>query len=325
MGRLPTFFESLTALAFLAFQESGVQVAVIETGLGGRLDSTNVVEPLVSGITRIDMDHQEFLGDTLVEIAGEKAGIIKPGRPVVFGAQSPEALGVLRSRAEELGCAVWDAPARVEISGRRVGLEGQTVELSTVDQDMGRVRIPLSGACQVENLATAVSLVEAACSELSLELGPDHFKQGLARMSWEGRGQVLSDDPPVLLDVAHNPGGARALRDTIVELFGGRAKGVWVWTSLADKDPEAFLRILRPHISELLCVELESPRALSGDRLLQIAQGLGCPARCSSLEEARTLLPALAGQADFGCIAGSVYLAGTWLSATRADPGERFH
>jgi dihydrofolate synthase/folylpolyglutamate synthase len=323
LARLPTFFETLTALAFLSFREAGVQIAVLETGLGGRLDSTNVVEPLVSGITRIDMDHQAFLGDTLEKIAGEKAGIIKPGRPVVIGAQQDAAHAVITARAREMEAGIRDAVEQVDLSGRRIDLHGQRFDLSTPEMDYGRIRIPLLGSCQVENLATAVSLVEAVCAELQLEVDPERVKAGLAATHWPARGQVLSEHPPILLDVAHNPGGARALRQALREVMGKKAKGVWVWTSLADKDPATFLSILKPMMSQVLCVELHSPRALPGDQLRQLAEDQGIPARVCSLNEAKALLPELAAEADFGCVAGSVYLAGEWLSDGPQDPGER--
>lgn len=322
LERMPTFFETLTALAFLVFRDAGVQIAVIETGLGGRLDSTNVVEPLVAGITRIDMDHQAFLGDTLTAIAGEKAGILKPGRPAVIGAQSPEALEVLCAKARELGCPLWEAFSRVGLSGRKRSADGQEFLISTPDRDLGRVRIPLLGAYQMENVAVAVSLVEAALHEMNIEVDSAVIRNGLSKTVWAGRGQMLSLEPPVLLDVAHNPGGASALGELIREQFGRKARGVWVWTSLADKDPEAFLKILRPHISELLCVELKSPRAMSAEALVRLARSLGCAAEAVSLETARSMLPVRAAEADFGCVAGSVYLAGEWLSAERTDPGE---
>lgn len=323
LDRLPTFFETLTALAFLAFREAGVQVAVLETGLGGRLDSTNIVEPLVSGITRIDMDHQAFLGDTLEKIAGEKAGIIKPDRPLVIGPQPAAAREVLLEKARELNAPVREAAEQVELSGRKVGLEGQQMRLSTPNQEYGRVRIPLSGTFQVENLATAVCLVETVCAELHLDPDPACMKDGLAATSWSARGQVLSKNPPILLDVAHNPGGAQALLESIQEIFGRDARGVWVWTSLAEKEPDLFLKRLSPAMAELLCVELSTPRALSADRLLAAAAEAGIPARVCSLAEAKQLLPGKAAEADFGCVAGSVYLAGEWLAAESPDPGER--
>ena len=323
LERPPTFFETLTALAFLCFRESGVQIAVLETGLGGRLDSTNVVQPLVTGITRIDLDHQEFLGDTLPLIAGEKAGILKPGRPAVFGAQQADALGVLQARAEEVSAPVWDASQRVSLSGRKVDLDGQQVVVSTPDVEVGKVRLPLLGGYQMENLATAVTLMEAIADALHLDLSPDLFKNGLAKTQWTARGQVLSQEPPVLLDVAHNPGGASALVAMLQEVFGRKAKGVWVWSALADKDPAGFLKVIQPHVAELFCVPLDNPRGISVEELCAVAESLGIPAEAMDVEEAKELLPQKAASADFGCIAGSVYLAGAWLADTSLDPGER--
>ena len=323
LERLPTFFETLTAMAFWAFRDAGVQIAVIETGLGGRLDSTNVIEPLVTGITRIDMDHQKFLGDTLSQIAGEKSGILKAGRPAVIGAQFPEALEVLLSRAKELECPVWNALDRIGISGRTTSLQGQKVTISTPDLDVGRVTLPLFGAYQMENVATAVSVVEAVFHALHADLSAAVIKKGLAKTVWPGRGQLLSTTPPVLLDVAHNPGGARALREMIQDLFGKKAKGVLIWSSLADKDPDAFLKILAPCVAEILCVEVQTPRALSVSSLIASAEKVGVPVASCSLDEARDIVTQRAAAQDFGCVAGSVYLAGEWLACQTPDPGER--
>jgi len=322
LTRLPTFFETLTAVAFLAFREAGVQIAVLETGLGGRLDSTNVVEPLVTGITRIDLDHQEFLGETLPEIAFEKAGILKQGRPAVFGAQQEEALEVLTARAAELGVTVWNSPDLVDVSGRKSSLEGQSVRVSSQNQDYGKIQLPFLGVYQLENVATAISMCEATFEELGVELDSDILKSGIENTNWQGRGQVLSTDPPILLDVAHNPGGAQGLRSILQELFGRKAKGILVWSCLSDKDPEAFLHILKPHISELICVELDLPRAIKGEELLRLAENAGLSARLLSISDAKTVLPDLVAASAFGCVAGSIYLAGEWLSSEVPDPGE---
>ncbi|MEX2607574.1 MAG: folylpolyglutamate synthase/dihydrofolate synthase family protein [Kiritimatiellia bacterium] len=322
LSRLPTFFETLTAMAFLAFAQAGVQVAVLETGLGGRLDCTNVVEPLLSVITRVDMDHQHFLGDTLSKIASEKAGIIKPGRPVIVGAQEAEADKVLCERAQACGSRLIRAEEAIGVSGRRQDLTGQRFTLASPSREYGRIRFPLLGRFQLENVCTAVAALELFEELLSLPGEGEGIRTAVQEVNWPGRGQVLSTNPPILLDVAHNPGGAKALNDLLLELFGRKARGVLVWGGLADKDLKGFIRLVRPRFSRCVCVALNSPRAASVDRLLDIAEGEGLKAEAGTLSGLRSTGSDWVGDADFGCVAGSVYLAGEWLSDGQPDVGE---
>lgn len=323
LSRYPTFFETLTAMSFLAFAEAGVQVAVLETGMGGRLDCTNVVEPLLSVITRVDFDHMGFLGNTLEQIAGEKAGIIKSGRPLVIGSQQQGVDPVLTERAEELGCLWRRAEERVTISGRKQGVEGQRITLSGDRAEYGRIRFPLLGKFQLENLCTAVSALEWVEDLLGLEADVKRMKQGLEQVQWTGRCQVLSVDPPLLLDVAHNPGGAEALRNSLQELFGKRAQGVLFWAGLADKNPAGFLKTLRPMISSCVCMELMSDRTLTSESLRSLAEKEGLSCQILTVNEAKQQAYSLIREADFGCVAGSVYLAGEWGGKGTVDMGER--
>jgi dihydrofolate synthase/folylpolyglutamate synthase len=322
LSRLPTFFETLSAMAFLGFKESGVQVAVLETGMGGRLDCTNVVEPLLSVVTRVDFDHQAFLGNTLAAIAGEKAGIIKPGRPVVIGSQDPEAEKVLCDKAIASGSVYRKAEDAVTLSGRKQDLKGQILTLSGTSADYGRMCLPLLGKFQLENLCTAVAALEVLEELLNLNAEPAWMKKAIESVEWAGRGQVLSVEPPVLLDVAHNVGGAKALRELLDELFGKKSKGVLFWAGLADKNPEEFIRILQPRFSACVCLDLQSPRAMSAEALALLAEKNGLSATCASMEEARRESLSFPDEFDFACVAGSVYLAGEWLSQERPDQGE---
>ena len=322
LSRYPTFFETLTAMSFLAFAEAGVQVVVLETGMGGRLDCTNVVEPLLSVITRVDFDHQAFLGSTLTAIAGEKAGIIKPGRPVVIGSQNLEAENVLCDKAVACNSIFRKAEESITLSGRKQDLTGQKLTLSGATADYGRINFPLLGKCQLENLCTAVAALEVLEELLNLETDPAWMKKAIEGVEWVGRGQVLSVEPPVLLDVAHNVGGAKALLDLLEELFGKKAKGLLFWASLADKTPEEFIRILQPRFSACVCLDLKSPRALPAEKLAALAQKQGLSAHCLSIPDAKNDCVRLAGDFDFACVAGSVYLAGEWLSTETPDQGE---
>ena len=322
LSRPPTFFETLTAVGFLAFAESGVQVAVLETGLGGRLDCTNVVTPLVSVITRVDMDHARFLGNTLEAVAGEKAGIIKPGRPAVLGAQALEAEAVLRERADRAGAPLRLAPLEVTVANRRQTLAGQSFALSTPDADYGRVRIPLLGGFQVENAMTALTALECVADELRMRVEPPVLKRAWADVSWRARGEVLCTDPPVLLDVAHNPGGAASLAALLQEVMGRKAKGTFVLASLRDKDLSAILRELAPHMERVFCVAVASERSRTAEEVAAAVAGAGVPAETMTVDEARRRVNAGEVSGGFTCVTGSVYLAGEWAANRRPQTGD---
>jgi dihydrofolate synthase/folylpolyglutamate synthase len=322
LSRLPTFFETLTVAAFLAFAEKGVQVAVIETGLGGRLDCTNVLQPLVSVITRVDMDHEGILGSTLEKIAFEKAGIIKPGRPVVVGAQALPAETVLRRRAEEVEAPLRLAALEITVSGQKPSLQGQQFHLATTEADYGTVKVPLLGRFQTENVATALCAMEALTAELGIPLPPAKLKAAWAEVVWPARGEVLSEQPPVLLDVAHNPGGAKALKGLLMELFGRSARGTFVFASLRDKDTREVVRILSPLMHRVYCVTVTSDRAHRAEDLAEWVRDCGTPAEAVSLAEARQRVADGGDAGDFTCITGSVYLAGEWRASGPLHPGD---
>lgn len=322
LSRPPTFFEILTAAAFHAFAEEEIQIAVLETGMGGRLDATNVVTPLVSVITRIDMDHMEYLGATLTAIAGEKAGILKPGRPAVTAPQMEEAEAVLRERAEALGVPRLQSGEHVRISQRTCSLSGQRLHLETPEGDYGKIHLPLLGRFQLDALATALTAYEQVCDVLGIPVDPDTVKLAVAAVEWPARVQVLREEPPVILDVSHNPGGAAALAETLREVFGKKARGRFVAGMMRDKDATGFLRALRPLIAELWCTSIDQPRALSPEEFCGIAACMGIPARVVALAEAKARIAEKA-PGEFTCIAGSVYLAGAWLEDAAVDPGEQ--
>lgn len=322
LPQLPTFFEVLTAAAFWCFRAAGVQIAVLETGMGGRLDATNVVVPLVSVITRIDMDHMAYLGDTLAKIAFEKAGILKAGRPAVFLPQAEEAMAVLQSRAEALGCPWRCSGEVVSLSRTRGSLEGQTVLLETYTESYGTLRLPLLGDFQLQALAGAVTAMEEVAAALGQTLPREAVREGVAAVRWPARMQVLSQDPLTVLDVAHNPAGAAALARTLRSLLGPKARGCFVIAQMQDKEVDGFLQALAPLMARALCVPLATPRAMAAETLAAKAGALGIGAEVCTFEAARRLVQEDFGS-DFVCIAGSVYLAGAWLGEN-PDPGEGF-
>ncbi|HEX5431983.1 MAG TPA: folylpolyglutamate synthase/dihydrofolate synthase family protein, partial [Bryobacteraceae bacterium] len=238
----PTYFETITAMAFWLFREMGVETAVLETGLGGRLDATNVVKPALTVITPIDFDHEAYLGHTLEAIAGEKAGILKPGVPAVFARQRPEAAAVLESRAAELDVRVIRAEEAV-IRDLELDARGSKFRI----EGLGEVRCPLAGEHQVEN-ATAAALALQA-----LGIPPE----GIAMARWPGRLEHVAPNPDILLDGAHNPAGARALAAYLKRFYADRR--IWlIYGAMRDKAVEEVAGILFPLAQELIFTAVDS-------------------------------------------------------------------
>lgn len=310
-----TFFEIGTAVAFEHFRRAGVQAAVIETGLGGRWDATNVVDPLVSAICEVDLDHCEYLGRTVAEVAAEKAGILKPGRPVVCGATAPEAVAVIRAAASAVGAPVIDAASAVSVRRASAGLEGQRLSISTAQADLPPVCLPLLGRHQAANAAVAVAVLEAFGRAAGAEIGAKAFVRGLESVRWPARLQVLERDPPVLLDGAHNPHGARALAAALDELRERRPIGL-VAGVLADKDAGGFFRALAPGVGRCWTVPVRSERASAPEALCAAARAAGIEAIATASVDAGVGAAREWARQDGGgwvCIAGSLYLAGEVL------------
>jgi dihydrofolate synthase/folylpolyglutamate synthase len=212
-----TTFEVMTVMAFLHFRRAGCNIAVVEVGLGGRLDATNVLMPKVCAITNISLDHTEVLGDTLVKIAEEKAGIIKPGVPVVVSAQQPEALAAIARIAQANNAPLVNAGRDVTVELVKRDIEGQDIRITTPRQTY-EVRLPLLGDFQRENAATAVAICETLTG-LGAQIKPEAFARGLARVKWPARVEIIARAPLVIVDGAHNPYSVRRLRDTLQSDF----------------------------------------------------------------------------------------------------------
>ena len=312
-GREATFFEFTTALAFEYFRKKQVQVAVVETGLGGRLDSTNVITPLISVITRIGLEHTAYLGTTLEAIASEKAGIIKPGRPVVCGATPEAALGVIRKKAAEMKSPWFYAEDSIAVRRVAQDLNGQKVSISGGDVNYGPVVLKLLGKHQLENCATAMATLEALATCSPLVLPPEIIKAGLAEAVWPGRLQVLSLEPPVILDGAHNPDGAQTLAVALKELFK-KKKIALIWGMCDDKDALGFVKAMGRVVKRCWTVPIDTERSLPESQRLQIAKTEGWEVIASTLvaamKDAREWALANDGAV---CIAGSLFLAGEVL------------
>jgi len=312
-GRRGTFFELTTVAAMKWFRDRQVQMAVMETGLGGRLDSTNVVDPALSVITEIGLEHTAYLGRTLEEIAREKAGIVKPGRPVVVSRQRPGARRVLEERARETGSPLLAAEELVSV--RRVSQDwtGQVLEIETRGEAWPRFRLPLLGDFQIENCAAAVCALEWLREVAGFPLPREAVVGGLERVRWPGRCQVVSRDPVTIVDVAHNPDGAEALARFLKPLRK-ESPVVLVCGMLSDKDAEAFFRWMKPVVDACVLVPLDSERNMPMERLSAAAKGAGVPAVEGELPDAlRRATKWARDRRGIVVTAGSLFLASTVL------------
>jgi dihydrofolate synthase / folylpolyglutamate synthase len=307
-----SYFETVTAMAFMIFAEAQTTMVALETGLGGRLDATNVVRPELSVITPIDFDHEAYLGRSLEAIAGEKAGILKPGVPAVFSRQRPEAQAVLERRAAELGIPVSHAAAwsvcDVELSAR-----GSTFTLaaSAPGRPRLRLRCPLAGEHQVENAVTAaMTLVQLGVPQTAIE-------QGIARTQWPGRLEHISEDPEILIDGAHNPAGARALAAYLDRFYRGRRVRM-IYGAMRDKAVEEVCGILFPRAQQVIATAPDQPRALHPQAIRDLAEHPDLRV-AATLGEALELVRDATPQ-DAIVITGSLYLVGEARTLLKARP-----
>jgi len=293
----PTYFETVTAMAFWLFREKRVDTAVVEVGLGGRLDSTNVVQPALTVITPIDFDHESFLGNTLEAIAGEKAGILKPGVPAVFFGQRPEAAAVLDACAAELGCPVIRA-AECEIRDLHVDARGSRFRLGASDET---IVCPLAGEHQVDNAVTAALALRALGVSAS----------GVAEARWPGRLEHVAPNPDILLDGAHNPAGARALARYLERFYAHRR--IWmIFGAMRDKALDEVAETLFPLAHQLICTASQGTRALRPEALQELAsQFTDGPVRAEpTVEAALNWTLERAAAEDVIVITGSLFLIG---------------
>jgi dihydrofolate synthase/folylpolyglutamate synthase len=240
----PTFFELTTAMAFLHFQRESAECSVIEVGLGGRFDATNVIAPRVAVVTNVSLEHQEYLGRSLREIGLEKAGIIKAGIPVVTAARG-EALAVIRDTAAARGAPLIPVRDTYDWTIGKSGFAGQIFDLLGPTRRYEALQIPLAGRHQVENAVTAVAAAEALEAE-GFSLGEDAIRRGLAQARWPGRLQFVEELPRIILDGAHNPAGTEALAEFLKEHRPALNRLFLVFGVLKDKDWEAMLALLGP-------------------------------------------------------------------------------
>ena len=273
-----TYFEILTVLAFAVFADEPVDVMVLEVGIGGAWDATTVADAAVSVVTPVDLDHTDILGDTVTEIAREKAGIIKPEGFLVSSAQQPEAAQVLLDRARELGVPFRFEGVEFSVTARSTAVGGQVITVQGLAAEYPELMLPLFGAHQAQNAAVAIAAVEALLGGREKPLNPELVSQGLGAVTSPGRLELARTAPPVILDAAHNPHGLLASAVAVREAFTFSKLNLVVGV-LREKDVEAMFRVLADEYHEvdleLWCTASHSPRAVAPDELAEIAVDMG--------------------------------------------------
>ena len=262
-----SYFEALTAMAFVAFAEYPVDIGVIEAGMGGQWDATNVLTSEVSVMTPIGFDHMEYLGNTLEEIATTKAGIFKPESNVVLSAQTPEVAKVLLAKAAKVSANVFREGVEFSVKNRSLAVGGQVISLHGMFADIDEIYLPLYGIHQANNAAVALAAVEAFTQ---VKLDEDLIRSGFSKVKSPGRCEIVYTDPLVIIDAAHNPHGVAAITQTINSEFDLELV-IAVVAVLADKDADGILAGLVNSVDYLVITQSNSPRALSADQLSKVA------------------------------------------------------
>jgi len=325
----PSFFEMLTAMAFEYFASAGVELAVLEVGLGGRLDATNIIDPLISVITDIDFDHQNFLGNTLPEIAHEKAGILRPKGTVVLLPQHPmvnETLGKgIMERDAHAVSAVKHMPSLTpgadDISADAIGNE---FALTVMEKEI-RVNFPLAGRHQLRNLALAITTAEEL-NRFGFQISASDVEQGIRSTRWPARFQVIPAEdghPEVVLDVAHNPAGAWALRSALSTFYEDRPL-TFIFGAMRDKAIREIADILFPLADRVIATQARNPRAASPEEIAELGSHaqteiLHADSVQTALERARKL----AGSKGVIVITGSIYIVGEALGLLSRKPARQ--
>ena len=311
VSRVPglTTFEIMTGLAYLYFQRAGVDLAVIEVGLGGRLDATNVIIPEVSVITSLYLDHITILGDTLEEIAAEKAGIIKPGVPVLSAPQEKVAMDVLNQIAEENESDLFKVGEDYRFAIESRSLEGQVFRIDSPERLAGKdYSIPLLGDYQVINAVTAMAALDILAPR-GFPVPQDDLRFGLNDVQWPARFEILRRNPPVIVDSAHNPASVKKLRETIDQYYSNQPL-ILVFGISRDKQLDDMYSAILPRTSYLITTQADHPRAMDAVELLDCAKeyqtsGESVPNVGQALNRALEV----AGEEGIVLIAGSIFAA----------------
>ncbi|PKN81870.1 MAG: bifunctional folylpolyglutamate synthase/dihydrofolate synthase, partial [Chloroflexi bacterium HGW-Chloroflexi-8] len=308
-----TTFEATTAIAFQYFKDRQVDIAIVEAGLGGRTDATNVVDPLMSVITSISYDHMGVLGSTIESISSHKAGIIKPGKPVVVAKQVyPEALKTLRDTADNMGSELIEAEKHVILKPLSHSLDGQDIQVTFKNRNSndwdGQYRLNLLGAHQMDNASTALTAL-SKLSDSEFEINRNHIEAGLKNVNWPCRFEVVSRDPLVVLDSAHNVDSAEKLLTAMADYLDGN-KIILIFGSSVDKDITGMFKVLLPKVQLVIFSKSEHPRAADPAMLVKLVRDNPVP--CEVAENITEAIKSARTQADGQTaivVAGSIFIA----------------
>jgi len=318
----PSFFEILTAMAFEYFASAGVEIAVLEVGIGGRLDATNVADPLLSVITDISLDHTEWLGDTLSQSAREKAGIIRRNGVLVTLPQYPEVNDAIGETVRELDARVVNAsayvppvtPAAEAFAAQEGGVPHNRYRLEALGEAI-EIDSPLAGRHQLRNTALAIASAVELQRSFGYEISAQHIARGIAETRWPGRFQVIPGSPAVILDVAHNPAGAWALRSALSSRYESTPLTI-IFGVMRDKAVSEIAEILFPLAEEVIATRVPSPRAALPAEIQQAAAHVSVP--ITSADELEEALRIAKSRGRTTVVTGSVYLVGAVLEKLEA-------
>ena len=311
---LPTFFEHVTAIAFLAFKKAGVQLAILETGLGGRLDATTVAGATTVAITPIAMDHEEYLGNTLAEIAAEKAAIIRPGVKAIISNQTPEARQVILNRSSEMGVLTEIGVWKVEVE-KATGDGQYTVRLQTTDDEYEHLTIGLRGRHQIENAVLAIRIAESL-RQSGWTISKTAILDGIEGARFSGRLELIDGGSPLLLDGAHNAAGARVLNDYLDKHADGPV--TLIFGAMKDKKLGEIAKLLFPRATQLIITAPRNPRAAEPENLRRLAMdhlSYNNIHVAASVGEALRKAKEISPPGALICVTGSLYLVGEIKSA----------
>ncbi len=307
-----TTFEIMTGLGYLYFSRQDIDIAVVEVGLGGRLDSTNVISPDVSVITALYLDHTSILGDTLPEIAREKGGIIKPGIPVVLAPQREEAAAVIRDIAQKMNSSLVEVGRDYIFKTISADLDGQTFLIGPSEerlkQDGAELNIPLLGDYQVQNAAVAYAALQTLV-EGGVAIEEEDIKRGFESTIWPARFEIARRNPPVIFDAAHNPAAMQKLRETIDQFFPEFSM-VLVFGISEDKALDGMFDVMLPRTDFLICTEATHPRAMDAEKMMAKAAPFGVEREVvKDVGDALASGLDRAGEDDLVLVTGSIFVA----------------
>ena len=307
----PTFFEVITSLAFLYFFEEQVDFLVLEIGLGGRLDATNVCEPLISVITHIDYDHMDKLGNSLEEIAREKGGIIKPEGVTITSDQYNEAYNEIKKIAEGKNSLIYGIGREINYEIVKSNIKGVIFDLKGIYRNYKNLHTPLLGRHQAENAATAISAIEALKIR-GVKISEKAIRAGLEKVKWTGRLEIIQNNPTLILDGAHNPSGVKIVRQALEEIFSYH-RLILVLAIFADKDYKKMIQILAPNADLIITTKAKSPRATPPQIIAkEAAQYIEKNKIIVTEDISQAINSALSNskEEDLICITGSLYTVG---------------